>query len=76
MESTEVVADATPQEVQWCKGWSVRRALRHKGAGIATREDLYLIEEKTDRVVSTSDYLAVTSKEIAANRQNMTKYFG
>jgi hypothetical protein len=76
MASTEEIESATPLEIQWRKGWEVRRALRHKGAGNATREDLNLIENKTNIVVTATDYQAARAKESAADRQNMTKYFG
>ncbi|MFH2085279.1 MAG: hypothetical protein ABII21_00590 [bacterium] len=37
---------ATPEELQWRLGYQVLRAIRHKRAGIPTRQDLELIEEK------------------------------
>lgn len=75
MTSTDSVENATNQEVQWWKGWQVKRALRHKGAGNSTRQDLELLEEKTSVVFSNADYRAARAREIAAERQNADKYF-
>lgn len=75
MASTETVEDATKEEVQWWKGWQVRRAIRHKGAGNPTREDLELLEQKTTIVISSADYRAARVRETTADRQNADKYF-
>jgi len=51
MKSTDVVEDATPQEIQWWKGWQVKRAIRHKGAGVPTVAELELpCQRKTCRI--------------------------
>lgn len=63
MESTEEISPATPQEIQWRKGFQIVRALRHKRAGNPTTLDLDLIREKTKIVVTNRDFKRALAKE-------------
>lgn len=74
MRSTAVIEDATPQEIQWWKGWQVKRAIRHKGAGVATAAELELLENKTSLVISAHDYRAAKAKERRIDHQNADIY--
>lgn len=75
MHSTAEVDDATNQEIQWWKGWQVKRALRHKGAGRPTVAELELLENKTGVVISARDYEAARARERLSDLQNAEKYF-
>lgn len=63
MESTEEIPPATPQEIQWRKGFQVIRALRHKRAGNPTTLDLNLIRAKTKIIVTNRDFKRALAKE-------------
>lgn len=66
---------ATPEELRWRLGWQVLRAIRHKRAGVPTRQDLHLIEEKTEIVVTKENYHQVRIKELEMDQRNADKYF-
>lgn len=74
MRSTEEVEDATPQEIQWWKGWQVKRTIRHKGAGVATAAELELLENKTSLVIFAHDYLSAKAEERRSDLQNSDIY--
>jgi len=63
MRVEEEVPPATPQEIQWRKGFQIVRALRHKRAGNPTTIDLHLIREKTKIVVTNRDFKRALAKE-------------
>ncbi len=67
---------ATTQEVGWIKWLQVKRALRHKGAGVATRADLLLLDDHTDVDIDEGDYLNSGKLERLADIANIEKYFG
>lgn len=63
MRVEEEVPPATPQEIQWRKGFQIVRALRHKRTGNPTTIDLHLIREKTKIVVTNRDFKRALAKE-------------
>jgi len=56
------------------KGWQVKRAIRHKGAGVPTVAELELLENKTSLVISAHDYRAAKAKERQSDRHNADLY--
>lgn len=61
MSDEETVA--TPEEIQWRKGWQVLRAIRHRRAGHPTQADLRLIASKTNIVVVNREHRRISGSK-------------